>query len=136
MKSKKRPRETFGVRINPEIKTLFLDAIKQKKLNSCHILEALMVAWVEGTKKRPRDLGLAVGSTLTINQKFENVVARSRREIKGGVKQYKPEYNCYSKKAGGIWGFRRIDSPSDVNKFGHHISCECLDCSGRRANFL
>ena len=132
MKSQTRPRETFGVRINPKIKKEFLDAVKEKKLNSCHIIEALMIAWVEGTKKRPRGLGLAVGSTLTINQKFENVVARSRREIKGS-KLFKPEDNCYKNT---MWSYRKPEKGELVSILGHVSECECNVCKPFVARFL
>lgn len=151
-----RPRTTLTIRINPKIKKEFLAIIKEKGLNTCHIAEALFAAWIEGTKVTSRAVGLRPGLILTINQKFENVVAGSSsgnvggsriRRLKRGSRDgtsltpistgekkrlYRPDDNCYSKKAGGMWEHRRMDSPSDINKLGHHISCECLDCSGRR----
>lgn len=123
----------FSVRIDPKIGKEFTAAVKRMGLSTCSIVEAFMVGWIEGIKQVPAGK-VDHGLTIKVNQNFQRVVKRERRS--SGVTEFKPENNCYSKKGGGIWGFRRIDSPSDVNKFGHHINCECLDCSGRRANFL
>lgn len=132
MKSKTRPRTTFSFRINPKIKKDFLAIINKKKLNSCHILEALIVGWTQGMLKAPPHLGYTAGTTLVFNQKFENVVARDRRR----KRQFRPEENCYSEKLGGIWLYVQPDLKSDVRENGHHISCECRDCSASDARVL
>ena len=131
MKSENRPRTTFSFRINPEIKKDFLAIINEKRLNSCHILEALIVGWTEGIGHLPRKSGYTAGATLVFNQKFENVIARSRREskVKGEFnREYKHADNCYSLKRGGVWFYNRPDAKDDLQKNGHHVFCECRDC--------
>lgn len=121
-----RPRTTLQIRINPKIKKEFLDAVKEKNLNVCHIAEALFCAWIEGAKNRPPDIGMTSGATLVINQKFESVVARSRREIKGGhEKQYRPEDNCYKNT---MWSYRKPEKGELLSILGHVLECECSVC--------
>lgn len=131
-----RPRKCYSIRINPEIEKEFKDAIKEKGLSTCLVIEALMIAWVEGTKNRPPPTGITAGRTITITQNFPRVVKRERRGNKGVI-EFRPEDNCYVKNRGGFavnaWTYVKPASKDDVNRFGHHVSCVCLDCSGQRS---
>jgi hypothetical protein len=132
-----RTRKVFSVRIDPKIAKVFTDRIKETNLSTCLVVEALLVAWVEGSKYLPpassKPKALA-GHTITITQNFQRVVKRERR--KSGVTELMPEDNCYVKNRGGYainaWTYVKPANKSDINKFGHHVSCVCLDCSGRR----
>lgn len=129
MKSKTRPRTVLNIRINPKIKKEFLDTVKEKKLNICHIAEALLIAWTEGTKNRPRDIGLTPGTTLVVNQKFENVIARGRRR----KRMFEPAPNCYTEN--GYWIYRKPERDEPLSKQGHVLECECSICKPLKSLF-
>jgi len=133
-----RNRIVFSVRIDPKIAKDFKDRIEETKLSTCFIIEALMVAWTEGSKYIPPASSLPkplAGHTITITQNFQRVVKRERR--KSGVTELRPEDNCYVKNspsgfAVNNWCYRKPADKSDINRFSHHVSCVCLDCSGQR----
>lgn len=125
-----RPRVVFGVRIDPKIGKEFTEAVKQKGLSTCLVVEALLTAWIVGIKHCP-DASVNLGKTIIVNQNFPRVVKRERR--KSGVSEFMPEDNCYVKNRGGYavnaWTYVKPANKSDLNpKNHHHVSCVCTSC--------
>lgn len=130
-----RPRVVFGVRIDPKIGKEFTEAVKQKGLSTCLVVEALLTAWTVGIKNCPTP-DVNPGQTIIVNQNFPRVVKRERR--KSGVSEFVPEDNCYVKNRGGYavnaWTYVKPANKSDINKFGHYVSCACTSCMPHRLN--
>lgn len=118
-------RVSVGIKVDVQIREAFKEAVRKKGLSTCFVMEALMVAWVEGSKVATA-AKVDGCPTITINQNFQRVVKRERR--KSGVTEFMPEANCYVNPP-GAWIYRKPDSKSDMNpETGHHTSCKCNSC--------
>lgn len=118
-------RTFFGVKIRAKIKKDFLEAVYEEGLSTCQIIEALMVAWVEG-RKAVSSVGLNQKKgvpPITINQRFERVVKRGGRR---SFREFVPEPNFYNAKA-MIWEFRDVDREMLLPN-GHAAGCQCSKC--------
>jgi len=62
------------IRLNPELWAEFMRDVAAKDLSTCHVLEALISAWLHGGAMVP---GLA--QPLQLNLTMQHVVARPRR---------------------------------------------------------
>jgi hypothetical protein len=128
-----RPRVVFGVRIDPKIGKEFTEAVTQKGLSTCLVVEALLTAWTVGIKSCSAS-DVNPGKTIIVNQSFPRVVKRERRS--SGVTELIPEANCYVTPP-GAWIYRRPANKSDLNpKNGHHVSCVCNVCQPFRGRAL
>jgi len=112
----------FGVKINAKIKRDFLEAVYKEGLSTCQIIEALMVAWVEGRKAVPAT-GLNQSKTITVNQYFQRFLKRGgRRDFSPAV----PVANFYNAD-GTVWQY--VDVPAEeLNVNGHAAGCGCSEC--------
>jgi len=67
-------RHKTTIRIRPDLWAEFLEDVAEKDLSTCHVLEALIGAWLRGGAMVP---GLA--QPLQLNLTMQHVVARPRR---------------------------------------------------------
>jgi len=118
-------RTFFGVKIKAKIKRDFLAAVYKEGLSTCQIIEALMVAWVEGRKALPAT-GFNQSKTIspvTINQRFERVVKRGERRK---FREFMPEDNFFNADA-TIWEYHDVDAVM-LSANGHAPGCQCSEC--------
>ena len=115
-------RETFGVKIEADLKRKFTELVKEKGLSTCVIIEALMRAWLLGFET-PALAKVNSSSTMTVHQHFERVVKRGERRK---FREFVPEDNFYNKDA-TIWEYHDVDSEM-LSPNGHAPGCQCSEC--------
>lgn len=87
------------IRVDRKLWHTFMENVKDKHLSTCHVLEALMNAWVFGGSIIP-----SLGQPMTLNLTMQHVVSRSRRSLHVSAKKIDPkEGNHYTVEGG--WFF-------------------------------
>ena len=109
-------RETFSVRINPDLKRLFTKTVKEKGLSTCYVVEGFMTAWLLGMEHARATQSI---QSNTINLTLQRVVQKVRRKHV----EYLPEANHYHPLIG--WTYHPDEK---LNPRGHTITCECSYC--------
>lgn len=66
--------DTVSIRIDPELWSRFKTEVQIRGASTCHVLAALMEAWIEGQKATA-----TVIKPVVINQTFQYIVERPRR---------------------------------------------------------
>jgi len=66
--------ETAAFRVDPELWSRFREECKFRGVSTCHVLEALMEAWIEGQKAEA-----TVIKPVVVNLTMQHVVQRPRR---------------------------------------------------------
>lgn len=114
----------FGVRIKADLKREFTVLVKENGLSTCLVVEALLHGWIEGFKVAPASMVNQSHEIVpvVINQKFERVVKRGRRDFK----EFIPEPNFYNKEA-TIWEYKDVEM-GELAANGHAPGCGCSEC--------
>lgn len=121
---KRAGRIDFHVKIKPKLRADFKQYCIERGFSTCFMLETLIQGLIAGATRTSE---AHPSSTLTINQKIEYLVEKPRRRKHGVLHQHLE--NCYDKKAGGIWTYKKPERKGDVNpKNHHHITCACTNC--------
>jgi len=67
--------DTVSIRIDPELWSRFKTEVKIRGASTCHVIAALLEAWIEGQKATA-----TVIKPVVINQTFQYTVERPRRK--------------------------------------------------------
>lgn len=125
------PRIVFSVKIREDLKKEFTNAVKEKNLSTCFVVEALLTAWLEGLKATAQAT-VDQKATIVVNQNFTRTFVRGRRFLGAGKKdQFKDvdvhgevnETNCYDPRFG--WFFKGDEALNDNR---HAFGCLCSVC--------
>lgn len=121
-------------KVDPELWSRFKGECAQRGVSICHVLEALMEAWIEGQKATA-----TVIKPVVVNLKMEHVVKRPRRKIKGFFSPVEENIGPYITKFGSCHRLEpkglypgRIGFCRWLHRYIHGHECATCIHSGER----